>query len=119
MKKIIVVLICLATCVALFSVNNANNTFSFEDYITKVSISAEDRPDMPSTEKINVVLEDYGDIEYDEGAGVVKALKYVWNTLKLIYECLVFAVEFVVYLFEMLLYLINIVTALTYNLLVW
>ena len=118
MKKIVVIIICLATIVALFGVNNATKTFSFEDYITKVSVSAENRPDMPSTEKIDKVVNEYGDHSADD-SGIINALKSVWTTLKLIYECLVYAVKFLLYLVEMLLYLINILSAMTYNLLVW
>lgn len=120
MNKLVVFIICLATIVALFSVNNANSTFSFEDYITKVSVSAEDRPSLPSTEKIDKVMLEYELNEDDEDSSkILVVLKSVWTTIKLIYECIVYAVRLLLYLVEMTLYLINIVSAMTYNLLVW
>lgn len=119
MKKIVVIIICLATIVALFGVNNATKTFSFEDYITKVSVSAENRPDMPSTEKIDKVILEYEQNGEDTSSKILEVVKSVWTTLKLIYECVVYAVKFLLYLVEMLLYLINILSAMTYNLLVW
>ena len=119
MKKLLVVLICLATCVALFGVNNANNTFSFEDYLTKVSVSAENRPSMPSTEVIDKVILEYEQNGEDTSSKILEVIKSVWTTLKLIYECVVYAVRFLLYLVEMVLYLINILSAMTYNLLVW
>ena len=121
MNKLVTLIICLATIVALFSVNNSSTTFSFEDYITKVSVSAENRPDMPSTEKIQKVFLEYEFSEEDkeDSAKILVVVKSIWTTIKLIYECIVFAVMFLLYLVEMLLYVINIATALTYNLLVW
>lgn len=119
MRKLVVVFICLAIIVALFGVNNANSTFSFEDYITKVSISAEDRPVMPSTEKIDKVILEYEQNGSNTSSKILEVVKSVWTTLKLIYECVVYAVKILLYLVEMFLYLINILTALTYNLLVW
>lgn len=121
MKKIVVIIICLATIVGLFGVNNATKTFSFEDYITKVSVSAENRPDMPSTEKIQKVFLEYEFSKEDKenSAKILVVVKSIWTTIKLIYECIVFAVMFLLYLVEMLLYLINILSAMTYNLLVW
>ena len=119
MNKLVVFIICLATIVALFSVNNANNTFSFEDYLTKVSVSAENRPSMPSTEKIDKVILEYEQNGEDTSSKILEVIKSVWTTLKLIYECVVYAVRLLLYLVEMTLYLINIVSAMTYNLLVW
>lgn len=118
MRKLGVLLICLAVIIALFGVNNATKTFSFESYLTEISQVAENRPSMPSTDRVNSVLDEYGEYDADT-SGVIKALKAVWTTLKLIYECLVFAVKFIVYIFEMLVYVIKIVVACTYNLLVW
>lgn len=118
MRKLVVVLICLATIVALFSVNNTNSTFSFEDYITKVSVSAEDRPSMPSTEKIEKVFLEFEENGSDSSPWY-EIFEDIWTVCKLIYECVVYAVKILVYLVEMTLYLINIVSAMTYNLLVW
>lgn len=118
MRKFGVILICLAVIIALFSVNNSTKTFSFEHYLTEISVVAENRPSMPDSEKIDKVINEYGNYTEDTN-NIVKALKDVWTTLKLIYECVVFAVRFLLYIFEMLLYVIKIVIACTYNLLVW
>ena len=118
MNKLVVFIICLATIVALFSVNNANNTFSFEDYITKVSVSAEDRPSMPSTEKIDKVFLEFEE-KNETDSKWYEIFEDIWIVCKLIYECVVYAVKILIYLVEMSLYLINIVSAMTYNLLVW
>ncbi len=117
MRKLGVVFICLVVIIALFSVNNATSSFSFENYLSNVAESAENRPEMPSTEKIVKTFLEYGD--YDEDSKWYEVLKVIWITLKLIYECVVFAVMFLVYCIEMLLYIIKIVCSCTYNLLVW
>ena len=118
MKKLIVLIICLATVVALFGVNNQRDAFSFEDYITKVSVSAENRPVMPSTEKIDKVFLEFEENGSDSSPWY-EIFEDIWTVCKLIYECVVYAVKMLVYLVEMTLYLINIVSAMTYNLLVW
>lgn len=117
MKKLGVFLICFAVLIALFSVNNVSKDFSFEHYLTEISEVADDRPEMPSTEKINKVVLEYGN--YDDDSKWYEVLKSVWTTLKLIYECVVFAVQFLIYIFEMIVYVIKIVVACTYNLIVW
>lgn len=117
MRKLGVFFICLVVIIALFSVNNATTSFSFENYLTRVAESAEDRPEMPSTEKISKIILEYG--EYDDNSKWYEVLKVIWITLKLIYECVVFSVMFLVYCIEMLLYIIKIVCSCTYNLLVW
>ena len=118
MKGFSVFLICLATLIALFGINSTAKSFSFENYLTEISVAAENRPEMPSTEKIDKVFNEYGEPSADD-SGIIQALKSVWTTLRLIYECLVFAVRFVVYIVEMLIYVINIASACVYNLLVW
>lgn len=117
MKKVSVFFICFAVVIALFSVNNVSKSFSFENYLVQISEVADNRPDMPSTEKINKVVLEYGN--YDDDSKWYEVLKSVWITLKLIYECIVFAVQFLIYIFEMIVYVIKIVIACTYNLLVW
>lgn len=118
MKGFSVFLICLATLIALFGINSTTKSFSFENYLTEISVVAENQPEMPSTEKIDKVFNEYGDYSSDD-KGIIDALKAVWTTLKLIYECVVFAVRFIVYILEMLIYVINIASACVYNLLVW
>ena len=120
MRKIGVLLICLAVIISLFSVNNATSSFSFENYLTEISQVAENRPSMPDTEKIDKVILEYELNEDEEDSSkILVVLKSVWTTIKLIYECIVFAVRFLLYIFEMLVYVIKIVCACTYNLLVW
>ena len=118
MRKLGVLLICLAVIIALFAVNNATKTFSFENYLTQISVVAENRPDMPDTEKIDKVILEFED-NGDEDPNWYDIFKDVWTAVKLIYECVVFAVRFLLYIFEMLLYVIKIVFACSYNLLVW
>lgn len=119
MRRIGVLLLCLMVIIALFSVNNATKTFSFESYLTEISRVAENRPNMPSAEKIEKVFLEYDQNGDDTSTKILGVVKSIWTTLKLIYECIVFAVRFLLYIFEMLLYVIKIVCSCTYNLLVW
>ena len=118
MRKLGVLLICLAVIIALFGVNNATKTFSFESYLTEISQVAENRPSMPSSERIDKVILEFEDNNEEEQKWY-KIFEDIWTGIKLIYECVSFAVRFLLYIFEMLVYVIKIVVACTYNLLVW
>jgi hypothetical protein len=117
-RKLLVLFVCFVTIISLFAVNNETKSFSFENYLTEISIVAEDRPKMPSTEFIESVFDEYGNYEPDT-SGILKAIKAVWTTLKLIYEYVVFACRWFVYCCEFILYVIDLIVACTYNLLVW
>lgn len=119
MKGFSVFLICLATLIALFGINSTAKSFSFENYLTEISVVAENRPEMPSTEKINKVILSFEEDGKDTQTKILQVVRAIWNSIKLIYECLVFAVRFIVYILEMLIYVINIASACVYNLLVW
>lgn len=118
MKKIFAFFLCFVVIVALFSFNKNGREFSFEQYLTELSQVADDRPGMPSSERVDEVLAEFG--EYEEStSGILKALKTIWSVIKLIYNCLVFAVEFLIYIVKYMIFLSEFMTVATYKLFVW
>ena len=118
MKKIFSFFLCFVVIVALFSINSNSREFSFEQYLTELSQISDDRPKMPSSERVDEILEEFG--EYDDNtSGILKALKTIWSVIKLIYNCLVFAVEFLIYIIKYMIFLAEFMTVATYKLFVW
>ena len=119
MRKLGAFLIFFAAIVALFSINNIDKTFSFEAYLDNISIVADDRPTLPSTEAIENTIDEYDETQLSDNPGIIKSLKHIWTTLKLIFQIIVYVMKFFVYLIQSIFFIIRFISACFYNLIVW
>ncbi len=119
MKKILAFFLCFASIIALFSLKNADKTFSFEVYLNKISSVADNRPTLPDTSSISYVLNEYDQGDTADTSGILKALKSIWTTIKLIFQCFIYFMKFIVYIIQYLVFIGQLFTACFFNLIVW
>lgn len=119
MRKFYVFIICLATLIALFSINNGTKTFSFESYLTELSQVADERPKLPDTKNISDTFSEYEELGTDNSENIVKILKSIWTTIKLIVYAVVFLARFILYILNYIIFLAKLLGTATFNLVVW
>ena len=119
MRRLGAFLIFFAALVAILSINNIDRTFSFENYLENISIVADDRPTLPSTENIQNTLAEYDETQLSDNPGIIKSLKHIWTTLKFIFQIIVYVFKFISYIIQFFFFIIRLVGACFYNLLIW
>ena len=120
MKNLGIFLLCFAVVISVLSFNVDRSEFSFEQYLTKLSAIADERPDFPNASEITDVIDEYDETSLDQNSnGIVKSLKYIWTSLKLIYQVLVYIVKIVIYLVQMIAFIGTFAVTAFADLLVW